>query len=259
MNADQKLKRGRRDASSLFQKPFEVLRAIARIDRPVGLNEIAPIVKLPKTTVYRILLMLVEANMLLRERNGHEYFIAPQVSMFAREVLLHSSLRAARQAVLQRLVDEIGETCNFTMRDGYEVLYVDRVEAKWPLRLQLQAGSKVPIYCTASGKLLLSYMPTAARKRLWSVISIKRFTEKTITDVAQLEREFKTIRKRGYSVDDEGFLTGLISVAVPVKDAKGQTFATVAFHAPNARLPLSRAVEYVPLLQGAATALSRVG
>lgn len=258
MNADKKIKRGPRDTSSLFQKSFEILRTIARIDRPVGLNKVAPIVKLPKTTVYRILLALVDAGMLLRERNGREYSIAPQASIFAREVLLHSSLRAARQAILQHLVDEIGETCNFTMRDGYEVLYIDRVEAKWPLRLQLQAGSKVPIYCTASGKLLLSHMPPAARKRLWSSISIKRLTNKTITNVAKLEQEFKVIRKRGYSVDDEGFLAGLISVAVPVKDANGQTFATVAFHAPNARLPLSRAIEYVPLLEDAAIALSKI-
>lgn len=259
MDAEKKSGRGRRDASSLFKKPFEVLRTIAVIDRAVGLNELAALVNLPKTTVHRILLMLVDANMLLREHNGHEYSIAPKVAMFAREVLLHSSLRGARHAVLQHLVDEIGETCNFTMRDGNEVFYIDRVEAHWPLRLQLQPGSKVPIYCTSSGKLLLSQMPAAARKRLWGAITIQRFTDKTITNVAQLEQEFKVIRKRGYSVDDEGFLAGLISVAVPVRNAKGQTFATVAVHAPNARLSLSRAIEHVPLLQDAAVALSEIG
>lgn len=258
MDADKKLTTGRRDATSLFQKPFEVLRAIVRVDRPIGLNEVVSITNLPKTTTYRILRMLVDAGMLLQENNGRKYSIAPQVSVFACEVLLHSSLRGARRAILRHLVDEIGETCNFTMRDGNEVLYIDRVEAEWPLRLQLQPGSKVPIYCTSSGKLFLSYVPAETRKRILNSIKIKNFTNKTITDIAQLEKEFKVIRKRGYSIDDEGFLAGLISVAVPVKNAKGQMFATVAVHAPNVRLPLSRAMEHVPLLQEAAGLLSRI-
>jgi DNA-binding IclR family transcriptional regulator len=73
--------------------------------------------------------------------------------------MLNGSLRAARHAILARVVEGIGETCNFTMLDGGEVIYLDRVEAAWPLRMNLSSGSRVPLHCTASGKLLLALQP----------------------------------------------------------------------------------------------------
>ena len=53
--------------------------------------------------------------------------------------------------MLTALVDVIGETCNFTTLAGHEVIYLDRVEARWPLRLHFETGSRVPVHCTASG------------------------------------------------------------------------------------------------------------
>ena len=79
------------------------------------------------------------------------------------------------------LVREVGETCNFTTLDGAEVLYLDRVEAKWPLRLSLDVGSHVPLHCTASGKLFLATMPAAQRDALIDRLALPRMTPNTIT------------------------------------------------------------------------------
>jgi DNA-binding IclR family transcriptional regulator len=112
------------------------------------------------------------------------------------------------------------------------------------------------MHCTSSGKLYLSRMTARQRRLFLNAGPLKRYTEKTITDPKSLEAELATIAKAEYATDDEGFLAGLISVAVPVRSRTGGVLGTVAVHAPGARLNLERAVSYVPLLVRAADTLA---
>lgn len=73
-------------------------------------------------------------------------------------VLSVDSIRSQRVAVMKRLVEEIGETCNFNILDGNRVMYLDRVETNAPIRLHIDQGMRVPLHCTASGLLFLSKM-----------------------------------------------------------------------------------------------------
>lgn len=108
---------------------------------------------------------------------ARRYAPGPRLAALGRNVMFNATLRAGRRAVLARLVEEIGATCNFTMLDGAEVIYVDRVEAVWPLRVDLTRGSYVPLHCTASGKLLLALLPQSSRDRLVKGLALNRFTD----------------------------------------------------------------------------------
>jgi DNA-binding IclR family transcriptional regulator len=136
------------------------------------------------------------------------------------------------------------------------VIYLDRVEARWPLRLHLEPGSRVPLHCTASGKLFLAHLPAARRRGVLAALELSAFTPHTITDRAVLERELAAIAQTGHSMDREEFLLGLIAVAVPVKDSSGATLAALACHAPSARLSLERALGFLPILERAAHRLA---
>lgn len=235
-----------------------IFEAVTQSPEPLSLDAIAAATAIPKPTAHRLVGVLVEARALLREVHAKTYSAGPRLTGLAINTLTNSSLRAARHAILKGLVDQIGETCNFTTLDSNEIVYIDRVEAGWPLRLHLQPGSRVPIHCTSSGKLFLSQMPAQQRRRLIYGVPLKRFTAKTITDPKRLETELNRIRKLKISTDDEGFLSGLISVAVPVFDDRWRMIATVAVHAPSARLSLKRALAHVPLLRRAAAELGKI-
>jgi DNA-binding IclR family transcriptional regulator len=168
----------------------------------------------------------------------------------------HAGSSTARHAILSRLVEELGETCNITVLDGSQVLYLDRVESPWPLRVHLQSGSRVPLTCTASGKLFLARLPKLRRDRLLAQMRFERHTDRTLVDRADLEQELERIRRSGYAVDNEEFLAGLLCVAVPVIDARGRAIAAVAVQAPVARLPRERAETTLPALERAARALA---
>jgi DNA-binding IclR family transcriptional regulator len=138
------------------------------------------------------------------------------------------------------------------MFGGDEIIYIDRVETDWQLRADLKPGSRVPLHCTSSGKLFLSLMPKAKRRRMLESLSYKRYTENTITDIDLLESQLERIAVSKVGVNNEEFQAGVIGLAVPVMDARRRIIATVALQAPVARLPLPRAMEWVPSLQRAA-------
>lgn len=247
-----------RTSQSACLRGLEILEAVTRSPQPLSLEAIASATGIPKPTAHRMVGLLVEAGALLREAHAKTYSAGPRLNELALNTLLNSSLRSARQAVLRSLVDQIGETCNFTTLDSNDVVYIDRVETNWPLRLHLQPGSRVPIHCTSSGKLFLSQMPQRQRQHLIYGAPLKRYTTKTITDPKRLEAEVLRIRKSQVSTDDEGFLNGLISVAVPVFDEHKRMIGGIAVHAPSARLTLKRALTQVPLLRRAAAEIGKM-
>ena len=153
-------------------RAVSILEALVAAERPAALAELTGVVRLPKPTLYRMLGMLEAAGLVMREPGARRYAPGPRLAALGRAVMLNASLRGERRAILARLVEAIGETCNFTMLDGAEVVYVDRVETAWPLRMTLTSGSHVPLHCTASGKLLLALLPKAARERLVAQLAL---------------------------------------------------------------------------------------
>jgi DNA-binding IclR family transcriptional regulator len=134
---------------------------------------------------------------------------------------------------------------------------VERVESRWPLRIHLETGSRVPIHCTASGKLFLAMMEPERRRRLLDTLALTAMTERTITARAKLEAEIAETASRGYGTDDEEFILGLVAIAVPVIDGKGRLVGAVACHAAKARLDLGQALQHLARLRSAAAEIGR--
>jgi len=244
------------DRTPATLRALPVLEAVAAAERPLTLAELSERVPLPRPTVYRMLAMLEAECFVAREPGARRYAPGPRLDKLGRLVMLNGTLAVVRHAILARLVDEIGETCNFTMRDGIEVVYLDRVEAAWPLRINLAAGSRVPLHCTASGKLLLAMLPRSARERLLTHLPLPRYTETTLTDPKALAAELVRIRSQRYATDNEEYHAGLVCVAVPVEEASHRTCAALAVHAPVSRMPLARALEHLPRLRRAAAEMA---
>lgn len=242
------------DSSTL--RAFGVLELVAHADGPLSLDELTQLCGLPKPSVYRILGTLQRGGLVQREPASKRYCIGARLSKLALEVMMRSPQRARRHAILQQLVAEIGETCNLTMLDGNEVLYLDRVETTSPVRVHLAAGSRVPLHCTASGKLFLSQLSDNQAATLLGPGPYRRFTENTITDPEELQKALRRIRSEGIGTDVGEFLEGSVALAVPVTDGAGRVCATVAVHGPAPRVTLRSAIEFLPALRRAAMALA---
>jgi DNA-binding IclR family transcriptional regulator len=136
------------------------------------------------------------------------------------------------------------------------------VETPAPLRFYLHPGSRVPVHCSASGKVFLAQMSPAQRRRLMAAAPLQKYTPSTLTDIEQIDEQLQQVRRDGYALDREEFLPGLVCVAVRVPPAAGGTRALsnlcVALQAPVMRLSIDQALQFLPALQRAAEALGRI-
>ncbi|MDQ0033100.1 DNA-binding IclR family transcriptional regulator [Variovorax boronicumulans] len=238
---------------------FGLLEVMAAKDQRYSLQGLVEETGLPKPTLHRMLQQLEGAGLLQREGDGRHYGIGTRLRRLSENLLFNDSLHGARHTVLRQLVEEIGESCNLTSLSGSEVVYLDRVETAAPLRFYLHPGSRVPVHCSASGKIFLSQMSAAQRRRLLSNAPLETYTPKTLTDPEALEKEVQRVRKDGFAIDNEEFLPGLLCIAalVPSGDEAPSNLC-IAVQAPIMRLDAAKAKTLLPALQRAALTLSRI-
>jgi DNA-binding IclR family transcriptional regulator len=237
---------------------FALLEVMASRDRLYSLQGLVDETGLPKPTLHRMLQQLEGAGLLQREDDGRHYSTGLRLRRLAENLLLNNSFHGAQHMVLRQLVEEIGESCNLTALSGSEVVYLDRVETAAPLRFYLHPGSRVPAHCSASGKLFLSQLSAAQRKRLLGHVTLEAYTAKTLITLDALEAEVVRVKRDGHAFDNEEFLPGLLCVAVLVPNPRGKANLAIALQAPAMRLTPDKALQWLPALQRAAAALAAI-
>lgn len=238
-------------------KTFGLLETLVRANRPLSLPELASLTSMPKATIHRVARLLEVEQMLEREPHSRLYRPGRRLLTFALDVIATSARSAPRHAVLEALSGELGETCNYGVMVENHVVYVDRVESAWPFGLHFEPGSRVPLHCTAMGKLLLAMQPRDSREALLKTMGLTAYTGRTITDDGKLAKELENIRRNEVSIDSQEFLAGVVCLAVPVKDKFGAVRGALAVSAPVARMSVADAQRHVPALRKAAARLSK--
>jgi DNA-binding IclR family transcriptional regulator len=237
-------------------RALEIAEALVNAGRPLSAAKIADATGLPKATVHRLCGLLVETGFIAPVPTGDGLSVGPRLRELAMATVAVDMEHSQRHRVLTDLSQEIGETCNFNIPIGGEMYYIDRVETKWPLRTQLPIGSRVPLHCTASGKLYLASLPAGRRRQLVRSIELVPHTGGTITDAETLLANLEKIRREKVGTDNQEFIEGMVAVAVPVTDAKGRLAGTLACHGPSVRMSMETAQSFVPALRRAAAKLS---
>jgi len=243
--------------NTALKKALVTLELFADQARPLTSTEISSQLGLSRQAVHRQLRQLEELGLVLRLPED-QFMLGPRAKTLVVKILQSSQIMPEIRPILENVVSLVGETCNIGMLDGYELVYIDRVECNWPLRVQLRPGSRVPSHCTGIGKLLLAHLPSRRRQRLLSIMPLPRLTENTITDPETLSEHLRQIRRQGYSINNQEDSVGLIAIAVPVRNRSGRVIAGLAVHGPEVRLPIEQAKTYLDELNSAADLLGEV-
>ncbi|MBO6521763.1 MAG: IclR family transcriptional regulator [Rhodospirillales bacterium] len=246
------------DTGSALGKGMTVLSVILTAEKPPSLNDIAERTNLPRPTVFRVVKQLEETLMITRAPDGDKYLVGPNLMSLATDAMSAFVHASPVRAILSGLVHELGETCNLGVLDRDSVVYIDRVECSWPLRLQMGVGTHVSLHATALGKLLVAHLPTRSRRRVINAAPLQRFTDFSITDPKLLEAEFKMIRRQGYACNNEENTIGIIGIAVPVFDARNRVVAGLSVHAPAARMSMQTAVSKLDRLRDTARQIEQI-
>lgn len=235
-----------------------ILEAVGQAGVPMSSAEIGRVVGLPKQTIHRLCNALVDEGFLARELDGRKLRPGRRTRGMASNLLHNSAPVIARRKILERVADAVGETVNFATPGESGMVYKDRVETDWAFRIQLPIGTHVPFHATASGKTYLSSLPPRDRKKVVGSLPLERHTDRTHTNPDDLLADVAEIARRGYAIDDEELMDGMIALAVPVHNSDGRYIASLAFHGPVLRLSTETMLEHLDTLQLAARDLGEM-
>lgn len=256
--ADHENEGPRTAKGSTVTRVLDILDTISAADRPLNPTEIADTLSIPKASVHRLCAALQEHGYLQTRLNGRGLQAGDRLHRLALSVLAAAPYQAQRRAILSTLSQRIGETCNIAVPDGTEMIYFDRIETHWPVRVNLQIGSRVPACATAGGKMYLSSLSDTMLDRIIRNTRLQRYTANTLVSHGALKEELRTTAKRGYALDNEEYIEGMVALAVPIVDKRGKLYATLSFHAPSMRVPFSAMYEFLPQLEAASLQMSEL-
>ncbi len=245
----------RRTGSQAVERALGLLRSFEGGPPTRSLSELAELTGLTPATAHRLLRALCSAELLahdpLTERYGLGVALVPLGSRAADALGL-----AAVRPLLDSLAATTGESVNLGVRDGGDVLVLLCVPSAQNLRFDQRAGTRVPTYASAMGKILLAFDPDPT-EAVRSVTRLIKLTESTITSRSVLNRVLEETRGRGWAINDEEREPSVRTVAVPVRAPDGWAVAAVAVQGPSSRMTDDQIRSLLPSLQATANAVSK--
>jgi IclR family pca regulon transcriptional regulator len=228
--------------------------------RPLlGISEIAEEVGMSRSTTHRYVITLVALGY-LEQGASRKYRLGLRVTDLGMAALNSTDLRRHAQPYLVELRERTSYTVGLGVLDGGDVLYLDCVRSVThgqEIDLQLGPGSRVPIYCTAVGKLLLANLPGPKQSGLISTVKRTRRGPNTITSQKALREELVETRFAGFAVSDQEFAAEILEIAAPVRNDVGEVVAAVNMAAHSSRISLEELVNGLgPQLLGTAERIS---
>jgi IclR family pca regulon transcriptional regulator len=227
-------------------------------DRPaLGISELARKLDLTRSTTHRYVGTLVTLGYLLQDDSTRKYHLGPRVLDLGFSMLGSLDLREIAAPHLRRLTDITGHTSNLAIRDDTDVILIDRVRGRpgryHHLEFTLHVGSRLPSYCSATGKALLAFLPPPELDKLLDRIDLIQRGPHTLTSKTAVLAELEHVRRTGVAVNDEELENALRSIAAPVRSRSGEVIAAVNVSVPWSPVAMTELVTQLgPPLQATA-------
>jgi len=205
-------------------------------------RQISQKLSLPMSTVHRLIKTLETLGLLEQELLTGRYRIGLKAFELGSLYLHQTSLRAEAFPLLQDLASKTNETVHLSVLDEGEIIFIEKIDSSHGMGMLSRVGRRAPAHATASGKVLLAYLPEKEREIFLSRKELKRCTERTVTDGQRLRTELSKVTAQGYSLDDEENEQSIRCVAAPIWDHSGTVVASVSVSGPVQRMSRGRMV-----------------
>lgn len=228
------------DGTGSLEKALDVLDAIGAQPGGISHNALAERLGMPRTTVYRLLATLVTRRLARHDPARRLYYLGMRCIELSRQALTMPDLVTAAAGELRDLRDLTGETSYVGALEGTAVVSLERYDSPHSHRSNAELGHRKPVHATGQGKAILAALDTTTRETLLAQLTLEQRTSLTITDRRRLRAELRTIRARGWSIDNEENVPGVRCVAAAIIDTHGAVRGAISVAGPEYRLPLSR-------------------
>jgi IclR family pca regulon transcriptional regulator len=227
-------------------------------DRPDGVTvaDVAERTGVTRASVRRALITLKLLG--YASQTGPVYRLNGRILRVGFSYLSSQPLSILAAPVLEEITATIHESSSLSILDGDEILYLARSATKRVMGVGLVVGSRLPVYCSSMGRVLLANLPEADIQAYLQRVELKPHTTRTITDPVVLAAELRKVKQQGYSLVDEELEEGLRSLAVPVTRREGQVVASINTGVHASRVTAAELIDrFLPVLRRAAASIKQ--
>lgn len=207
-------------------KGLSIIQAFGGETRVLTLAEAAVRTELTRASARRILMTLEDLGFVARQGERH-FVLTPKVLSLGYAYLSSMPLWTFAEPVLERLVEQLGETCSIAAMDDTELVYVMRIPVHRILSQGVTIGSRLPLYCHSAGRVLLSDLSEAQLDAYFQRANLKVYTPNTIVDRARLRKVIAEVARKGYAWVSGEMEENISGLSVPVRGADGRVIAAL--------------------------------
>lgn len=249
---------GRRDADLIrsVDRAVAILDLLAREGWSAG-AEVARELHVHRSTALRLLATLDRHGLVERDPRSSKYRLGRRLVQLASSVRGEVDLRQVARPVCESLARALGETVTLDVLDHGEIVPIEQASGSTSVMSVSWLGTRSPVHCTASGKVILAFGPEAVRAEMLEAARLERRTSRTLVDRADLGAQLARARDEGFATTFEELEVGLNAIAAPVRGAGGDVVAAIDVSGPAHRIDPSARPELVDRTREAADDLSR--
>ncbi|MEW9516583.1 IclR family transcriptional regulator [Streptomyces tubercidicus] len=240
--------------SQTVDRALSILPLLA--EGPADLGQVADRLGVHKSTALRLLRTLYEHGFVYRQ-SDQRYRLGARLFALAQQAVESLDVREIAHPHLVELNEKCGHTVHLAVHEENEVLYIDKVESRYPVRMYSRIGKPVAITVAAVAKLLLADLPEPERRALAEKLDYPHYTSRSTTDATAFLAELATVREQGWATDLGGHEESINCVAAPVRGADGRLVAAMSVSAPNVVVTADELLRLLPLVRRTADAISR--
>ncbi|MFI8178912.1 IclR family transcriptional regulator [Actinacidiphila glaucinigra] len=240
--------------SQTVDRALRILPLLA--EGPANLEQVATRLDVHKSTALRLLRTLHEHGMVYRQ-DDQRYRLGTRLFALAQEAMENLDVRGIAHPHLVALNELTGHTVHLAVYEEGEVVYIDKVESRYPVRMYSRIGRPVAITVAAVAKLLLADLPETERRAVAQTLEYPRYTARSTTDPAAHLAELARVREQGWASDLGGHEESINCVAAPIRGADGRVAAACSISAPNVVVSAEELLKLRPQVQHTAEAISR--
>jgi len=217
-----------------IERACDILLSFTKHENELGLGEISERVRLPKSTIHRIIRTLESQGLIEQEENDGKYHLSYaliRLGDIARENYANVTRIALPEA--KWLASECEQTVNLYERDKDRRICIEQVKGPQYVNRYSQVGNSLPLYCGASGLVILAGLDDIDLEAYLKRVVIEPLTENTITSKEKLRENIEDVRKKGYAFTRSERELYTASIAAPIINAEGEFVAVMAVSGPE--------------------------
>lgn len=240
--------------SQTVDRALSILPLLA--EGPADLGRVAERLGVHKSTALRLLRTLHEHGLVYRQ-SDQRYRLGARLFALAQQAMESLDIREIAHPHLVALNEDCGHTVHLAVHEEDEVLYIDKVESRYPVRMYSRIGKPVALTVAAVAKLLLADLPEPERRALAQRLDYPQYTPRSTPGPDAFLKELATVRAQGWATDLGGHEESINCIAAPITGVDGRTVAAMSVSAPNVIVTAEELLTLLPLVRRTAEAISR--